>query len=29
MADGELFHGVTRLSVACRPAAVSCVVGRA
>jgi diacylglycerol kinase (ATP) len=27
MADGELVHGVTRVSVRCRPAAVSCVVG--
>jgi diacylglycerol kinase family enzyme len=29
MADGELLHGVTSLSVRCRPAAVNCVVGRA
>lgn len=27
MADGELLHDVTRLRVACRPGAVSCVVG--
>jgi len=27
MADGELLHGVTRLGITCRPAAVSCVVG--
>ena len=27
MADGELLHGVTRLSITCKPAAVSCVVG--
>ena len=27
MADGELLHEVTRISVACRPGAVSCVVG--
>jgi diacylglycerol kinase family enzyme len=28
MADGELLHEVTRLRVACRPAAVNCVVGQ-
>ena len=27
MADGELLHDVIRLSVTCRPAAVTCVVG--
>lgn len=29
MADGELLHGVTRISVACREAATRCVVGGA
>jgi diacylglycerol kinase (ATP) len=29
MADGELLHGVSRVAVDCRPAAVTCVVGSA
>ena len=29
MADGELLHEVRRVSVACRPGAVNCVVGPA
>ena len=29
MADGELLHGVARVAVECRPAAVMCVVGAA